>query len=644
MSKKGTAPSGTRRHLSSPVRTSVVSAVFLILFGGLSLMAGQEAVEFTPDNWTFFQARQVDHLGQKALMGSAVLKDVEFENGVIEFDVAFQGSRTFAGVMFHMKSLTDYEDFYLRPHKTGFPDALQYTPVFNGLSAWQLYNGQGYTALAAIPHKQWVHVRLEVKGSQARVFLDGAAKPALVINHLKHGAVKGGLGLKGPAGGLAHFANFSYHADDTLEFPPPHPISPPEGIITRWEISPTYKLTQIDRETAPGLQNLKGLEWRAVESEETGLLNISRFISRLGQEPDCVLIRKTILAEKAEIKKFVFGYSDEVSLFLNDRILFRGKAQFRLRDAHFQGVVGLHDAVFLPLEKGENQLILMVTESFGGWGIMGQLASMGDSAIKAHPSLSKAWETETVFKTPESVLYDPLKDCLYVSNYQDPTAPSTGNEAISKVGTDGRIIEARWVGGLAQPTGMVLKETTLYVVERSNLVEIDTETGTIKARHEIKGAVFPNDAAMDGQGRIYVSDSNANVIHRFDGAFEVWLKSPEVRRPNGLLVDGDSLLWGNTGDGMLKAVDLETKAVRKVTEFGTALIDGIQPDGRGGTMVSDWNGRIYMCDKSGGKKILLDTTEGGVNLADFAFIPEKGLFVFPTFTGNRLLAYTIISR
>jgi sugar lactone lactonase YvrE len=642
MKRDGNARFWNGRNIPFGIKICIISTGFLVLLG--SAQARSEVIEFTPEHWTFFQAQQVEHLGQKALRGSAVLKDVEFENGTIEFDVAFTGARTFGGVMFRMQSLTDYEDFYLRPHKTGFPDALQYTPVFKGLAGWQLYNGPGYTALAAIPHKQWVHVRLEVKGSQARVFLDEAQKPALVINDLKHGAGKGGLGLKGPANGLAHFANFSYKADDTLEFPPPPKVSPPPGIITKWEISPAYKLTQINRELSPEEQDLSNLKWLPAETEPTGLLNIARFIPHVGQEPDCVLIRRNIPADKEEIRKFVFGYSDEVSLFLNGKILFRGKAQFRLRDAHFQGVVGLHDAVFLPLVKGDNELILMVTETFGGWGIMGQLAETGDSAIRPHPSLAKAWESEAAFKTPESVLYDPGRDRLYVSNYQDPTAVSTGNDAISLVGTDGTIIKARWVEGLSQPTGMTLKDGTLYVVERKNLVEIDTGKAVVTARHPIPEAAFPNDAALDSLGRIYISDSRANVIHRYDGTFEVWLKSPEIRQPNGLLIDGDSLIWGNSGDGTVKAADINTKAIRNLAELGPSVIDGLQPDGRGNILVSDWNGRIYRLDSSGGKQILLDTTAGGVNLADFAFIPKKGLFVIPTFTGNRLLAYAIDLR
>jgi len=42
-----------------------------------------------------------------------------------------------------------FEHFYIRPHQSGNPDANQYTPVFNGVSAWQLYHGALYAGQKA---------------------------------------------------------------------------------------------------------------------------------------------------------------------------------------------------------------------------------------------------------------------------------------------------------------------------------------------------------------------------------------------------------------------------------------------------------------------------------------------------------------
>ena len=33
--------------------------------------------------------------------------------------------------------------------------------------------------------------------------------------------------------------------------------------------------------------------------------------------------------------------------------------------------------------------------------------------------ITKLWETDSVFMTPESVVYDSIRNCLYVSNFND---------------------------------------------------------------------------------------------------------------------------------------------------------------------------------------------------------------------------------
>jgi hypothetical protein len=68
------------------------------------------------------------------------------------------------------------------------------------------------------------------------------------------------------------------------------------------------------------------------------------------------------------------GYSDEVSVFLNGRILFEGKSAYRFRDPGFLGIMDVeNDAVYLPLRKGANELVLAVSEYFGGWGFICRL-------------------------------------------------------------------------------------------------------------------------------------------------------------------------------------------------------------------------------------------------------------------------------
>jgi len=135
---------------------SIVQLVLMALLFSLALStpasAQEEFIDFESSQWVFEGAQVVQHLDRKALMGSAYLKDVDFQNGVIEVDIATNGRTSYPGLIFRRQSNENYESFYLRPHRSNlYPDALQYTPVFNGLAGWQLYHGDGFTAGGNIP-------------------------------------------------------------------------------------------------------------------------------------------------------------------------------------------------------------------------------------------------------------------------------------------------------------------------------------------------------------------------------------------------------------------------------------------------------------------------------------------------------------
>src|SRR5690606_36140296 len=104
------------------------------------------------------------------------------------------GVRGFFGVEFRADS-TSGEYVYLRPHKSGLPDAIQYTPVLNTGLNWQLYSGDGFTNRMEIPRDTWLRVRLEVQGAMGRMVVGDNATPVLVMPDLKSGVPKGVVGL-----------------------------------------------------------------------------------------------------------------------------------------------------------------------------------------------------------------------------------------------------------------------------------------------------------------------------------------------------------------------------------------------------------------------------------------------------------------
>jgi hypothetical protein len=91
-----------------------------------------------------------------------------------------------------------------------------------------------------------------------------------------------------------------------------------------------------------------------------------------------VYARTNIPSDRDQVKKLAIGYSDDVSVFLNGQILFRGRSAQNFRDPAFLGIVNPeNDALYLPLKRGNNELLLAVSELGGGWGFICRLADEG---------------------------------------------------------------------------------------------------------------------------------------------------------------------------------------------------------------------------------------------------------------------------
>jgi len=158
-----------------------------------------ESVSADSPRWRLTGTAKVsEYSGRRCLSlddGAATLKDFEMTDGVIDVDMAGSGARGFYNIFFRTQGDGNEEVVYLRPHKTGQDDAQQYTPVLNGAAVWQIYNGPGFTRAIEIPRGVWFHVRLEITGAQAKLYVGDMREPSLVINDLKSGLRKGGVRL-----------------------------------------------------------------------------------------------------------------------------------------------------------------------------------------------------------------------------------------------------------------------------------------------------------------------------------------------------------------------------------------------------------------------------------------------------------------
>jgi len=253
-------------------------------------------------------------------------------------------------------------------------------------------------------------------------------------------------------------------------------------------------------------------------------------------------------------------------------------------------------------------------------------------------SLTKLWETDTLLKVPESVLFDADNKVLYVANI-DGTDPWAKDEkgSIGKVGLDGKIIAAEWVKGLSSPKGMGLQNGKLYVADLSDIVVIDLKKGVIDKTIRVEGSEGLNDISIGNDGIIWVSDSRNKKLYKIENdKSTVYLEN--LKGPNGVLKRGKDLYILDAG-GFYKVND--DKTLTKIADGMEGGTDGIENVTGNDFLVSCWQGALWYINAKGEKQLLLDTKAEKKNTADIGFDPVTKTVYVPTFWKNSVVAYQV---
>jgi hypothetical protein len=265
--------------------------------------------------------------------------------------------------------------------------------------------------------------------------------------------------------------------------------------------------------------------------------------------------------------------------------------------------------------------------------------SLASNMVSAQThQLVKKWETDSVFKVPESVLFDAKNNVLYASNIDgtDPWAKD-GKGSIGKLGVDGKVISAEWVPGLDAPKGMGVFNDMLYVADIDNVVVIDIKKGSIDRKIPVNGAQGLNDLTIDSKGVVYVSDSKINKIFRIENKVQA-IFVDSLKGANGVLMNGNDFYFLDAG-GMYKLGKDKQKV--KITDGMEGGTDGIENVKGNDFLVSCWAGVIWYVNADGTKEKLLDTREQKKNSADIGFDPKTKTVFVPTFWRNSVVAYEV---
>lgn len=258
------------------------------------------------------------------------------------------------------------------------------------------------------------------------------------------------------------------------------------------------------------------------------------------------------------------------------------------------------------------------------------------AGTQAQHALHKMWQTDSIWKVPESVLVDAKNKVLYVSNIDGAPGGKDGMGSIGKLSPDGKPIAIEWIKGLNAPKGMGQFGNLLYVADMNEVVVIDIQQATIIKKIVVEGATFLNDISVGPKGEVYVSDSREKKVHKIEGD-KVSLFADGFAGPNGVLWQPDGVYV--LDNGTLYKHDATGQNRSKIAEGLEGGSDGVERVGGKDFIVSSWAGVIYYVHADGKVEKLLDYRSDKINTADIGYDDSKRMVYVPTFFKNSIIAF-----
>lgn len=347
-------------------------------------------VPMTADHWIFPSDKVsfVEYKGVPAMKISdntdpIVLKDLDFTDGTIEYDVEPK-KPSFTSVYFRVKDINESECFYLRVHATGNSlafDALQYAPIVRGIIWWDLY--PYYQGGADVKLNEWNHIKLVTSGKQMLVYVNDRSRAALEVPRLEGETTTGKLAVDGDS---VYIANLVVKPNAVEDLSPREGFDPEQAdprYLRTWEVNTPAPLPAGQELYTGGISKIDS-NWQSITAERRGLINLSRRFSVLSDrkpwdlERQVVWLRLKLHSETAQKKLLRLGFAHEVWVFINRRMVFVDKNLYaqNMRKTP-DGRISIENSAFeLPFREGDNELLVGVANNFYGWGIIARLEDM----------------------------------------------------------------------------------------------------------------------------------------------------------------------------------------------------------------------------------------------------------------------------
>jgi hypothetical protein len=245
-------------------------------------------------------------------------------------------------------------------------------------------------------------------------------------------------------------------------------------------------------------------------------------------------------------------------------------------------------------------------------------ASLASACNRRPPVLTpNAESVKTVagvgFAGPENIVYDSVADVYLVSNIGGGGPARDDNGFVSRVAADGRVLDLRWIAGdrggveLHSPKGLAIRGDTLAVADIGAVRLFDRRSGAPLRSIALPGLVM-NDVAFAPDGSLWITDtgpmrdtSKATPVDTTRDCDAVWHVRPDgsvraaarglwLDRPDGLVVDGRSVLVATFGANRLERVwPADGRRPSNVRELPAGRLDGLRRLADGSLLLTSWD-------------------------------------------------------
>jgi hypothetical protein len=368
-------------------RASMALGLSLLAVSGATIagsMAGMSAaplqVEMSAERWeangalAFSRDQDHPHGVMSVKAGGAILKDANFGDGTIEYDVEeYPDNQGIPGIWFRQQGTEAAENFYLRTD-SDCPrsiECIQYAPVSHRNVEWDVY--PEFQAAAPVHAHGWNHVKLVIAGKRMNVFINGEATPSLQVGKLAGDALSGGLQLWGDA----RYANLTISpgAEDLPSSPLSDPALADRGFVRHWSVSPASTLAK-GGDAPLAIMPSSSTAWDMIDAEDKGFVNLGRRYGTYNGVPDLIWLKTTINASSARTGHVSLGWAREIWIYVNGKRVFADKNLYYPASGRKPplGRMALDNGGFdLPLQAGPNEIAIAISDDLGskrhwGWG------------------------------------------------------------------------------------------------------------------------------------------------------------------------------------------------------------------------------------------------------------------------------------